>query len=475
MALTKARNRMITGAQVNVKDFGATGDGTTDDTVAIQAAIDSIDKSDDYITGGVVYFPSARYKISAPLLISGGGAENLASVTLQGEGIHNTIIDVASNFVGDRAISVLNSTYSSFKDFQVLGNNVSSYGIVFEAGSEIYVERVFSQNHSIAGFFVKRCFMMTMNQCRTKGGVTGYDFGGGYNTSLSINNCYALNTTAGGQGFNILDVSYSNFTSCGADSTGLYGYKISNTAGVSFVSCGAEESIRAAFYIQASSTLDTDSVITHTRCTLDNCFSKGADDAATVGYGSIYTRQFNVSLIDVEVNRFYEFDVDGGISVNCEGALSNHVVRLNNCRFTGAIRGNAAVVNQIDVVRSEAVSITTANTPVLNLASVFGTTLNYSGILHVVATNAESDAPTPMNLTAYVLLVTKSTAGSSVVQIAANGLTTGGSATQPSFTWTIDETNNQLEATPISSTSGTFFFNIGQVGALNITQIGDIA
>lgn len=42
----------------SVKDFGAVGDGVTDDTVAIQAALDA---------GGLVYFPAGRYKVTAQL------------------------------------------------------------------------------------------------------------------------------------------------------------------------------------------------------------------------------------------------------------------------------------------------------------------------------------------------------------------------------------------------------------------------
>ena len=52
MTLTKVHSRMIAGAPANVQDFGAVGDGITDDTVAIQAAIDS---------SVAVFFPNSNY------------------------------------------------------------------------------------------------------------------------------------------------------------------------------------------------------------------------------------------------------------------------------------------------------------------------------------------------------------------------------------------------------------------------------
>jgi len=54
MALTKATNRMIDGAPANVRDYGAVGDGVTNDTAAFQAAIDNE-------LGQPVYVPNGEY------------------------------------------------------------------------------------------------------------------------------------------------------------------------------------------------------------------------------------------------------------------------------------------------------------------------------------------------------------------------------------------------------------------------------
>ena len=57
----------------NIKDYGATGDGTTDDTVAINAAITDGNRcgqgcDSSTVTPALVYFPPGTYLVSAPLI-----------------------------------------------------------------------------------------------------------------------------------------------------------------------------------------------------------------------------------------------------------------------------------------------------------------------------------------------------------------------------------------------------------------------
>jgi len=62
MSLTKASYSLINGAPLNVLDYGAVGDGVTDDTAAIQAALDALPSD-----GGEVRVPAGQYKITATL------------------------------------------------------------------------------------------------------------------------------------------------------------------------------------------------------------------------------------------------------------------------------------------------------------------------------------------------------------------------------------------------------------------------
>lgn len=64
---------------VSVKDYGAVGDGTTDDTAAIQKAIDEN-------PGKTIALPAGRYRLSDVVSIKSSG------IVLQGEGPEKTVI-----------------------------------------------------------------------------------------------------------------------------------------------------------------------------------------------------------------------------------------------------------------------------------------------------------------------------------------------------------------------------------------------
>ena len=108
MALTKAHNRMIEGAPVNVKDYGAVGDGVTDDTAAIQAALDSGVKR--------VYAPSGTYaiKTDSKLTVPSG-------VYVYGDGSGTIFNKSTGGYLTDIFYTISDDVY--FSDFALVGNS----------------------------------------------------------------------------------------------------------------------------------------------------------------------------------------------------------------------------------------------------------------------------------------------------------------------------------------------------------------
>lgn len=97
----------------NVKSYGAKGDGTTDDTTAIQAAITAAS------SGGVVFFPVGTYKISSPLTLS------VASTALMGTGAGSTII-ASSGFSGAQMI-LCSAANTGVWDLAIQGGPSTTY------------------------------------------------------------------------------------------------------------------------------------------------------------------------------------------------------------------------------------------------------------------------------------------------------------------------------------------------------------
>lgn len=87
--LTSGESASASGANdtlVNVLDYGATGNGTTDDLASIQSAIDAANARG----GGVVFFPPGQYRISNQLNLGDGSNSAVSTkhhrITLAGSG-----------------------------------------------------------------------------------------------------------------------------------------------------------------------------------------------------------------------------------------------------------------------------------------------------------------------------------------------------------------------------------------------------
>ena len=123
---------------VSVKDFGAVGDGITDDTQAIQDAIESGELS--------IYIPAGTYKITAPLNVP--TQQGSTAIHIHGAGKQQSILQASGTFktiinIGDNVDQTIRGRYENFC--------VSGTGATVQHG--IYGARV--EEHTFFGIWAK--------------------------------------------------------------------------------------------------------------------------------------------------------------------------------------------------------------------------------------------------------------------------------------------------------------------------------
>src|SRR3569623_1756330 len=259
----------------DVKAYGATGNGSTDDTAAIQSAVAACQAAG----GGIVWFPKGTYKlVTNPIKLYSGSGATLVSyqnITFYGAGgsiTGGTILQQTTTGVdviqgqNDSASATGQTLNCSFINFAVQWGTAtltnSGNGIYFKQGTagspsfqQIYFENVLASNLQGSGkygFNFESMIVSTLNTCQAVDCANGFFWNGSANagnynsvsTSVTINNCYANMATNGVNGFRIIDATYMTLTGCAVDygvanSTGV-AYLVEGSNGISFVSCGCE-------------------------------------------------------------------------------------------------------------------------------------------------------------------------------------------------------------------------------------------
>ena len=289
---------------INIKSapFNAVGDGVTDDTAAIQAAItyaQTFSTSSPY-TGEVVYFPAGEYLVSSTITVS------KSNIYLRGEGKGVTLI-------------ARNAAYN--------------HTFAFDSGGII-------QNVGISGMTIFHD--VSLGHVMTGGHVY-------FNAALHFK-CEDMNIQAGGYGIISAGGVYGYINNCHLQGDYISGNAAKNsTVGLYFIPTTVVGAVPIATIINVTNTQINSTTSVNLYCGYRyGCVINGAEEMHFTNctfngcyYTNMYLQQLNDNrpILEITYDSCF-FDGMPGFSFWVDGATGNGSqcisrIRLNNCGING--------------------------------------------------------------------------------------------------------------------------------------------
>ena len=220
----------------NVKDFGAVGDNSTDDTAAIQACINAAEAA----YRGVVLFPRGLYRISASLQLP--SFVTLRGETKEGCWITNQGAPLNAPHVINKDPAAL--IYAAIEDLSFL---YATYGVKIDVTSEVAglrFQNVSFFSHTEASFYCNKLLQTsTFTNCNFDSSKYGLRVPAATSNANTFVNCGFLNNTEACVDLYVSEVN--NFISCRFEGGGVAAkptIKVYQAKALNFTGCYFEAS-----------------------------------------------------------------------------------------------------------------------------------------------------------------------------------------------------------------------------------------
>lgn len=401
---TKVQNYSI----INVKDYGATGDGITDDEGAIRSALESA-------YGNILFFPKGKYLISNGYIPIPSGTIIDGCGTLKGN--QETVcafLITGSDINGEESnnITIRNISFDGF--FQPI--NIYGAESIHKPHDLCFIDLNFV-NAVDSGIFLNSCSNVIISRCKISGSKRGFSAMAPISSPTDLNkiifdNCVTEKTT--GFCYQIYYGTDIVISSCVADGTLLSTddkscITIDRSQNVSVIggSLIGGSNAGSLIYVAGAQGVSISGTVINGKAAaagvLINCNNEYEEDALVKESNAISLQGLSINNSDIGINLLgcYNVSIDGCVVKNTIGDNSVHLnyvtrgdgvtmvlekIKITGCTLdkrinvTGSTGANAFINNYT----TELIGINYVRDVVLNLnneAYFPYDNINYKGIL----------------------------------------------------------------------------------------------